>query len=35
MWMDFEKCREAVEKGTLKNCIYKDELELLRKELFQ
>lgn len=35
MWMDFEKCREAVERGTLKNCIYKDELELLRKELFQ
>lgn len=34
MWMDFEVCRKAVKKGTLKNCIYEEELELLRKFLF-
>lgn len=34
MWMDFEACRKAVKKGTLKNCIYEEELELLRKFLF-
>ncbi|MGN0373155.1 MAG: NUDIX domain-containing protein [Enterocloster sp.] len=30
MWMDLEECMEAVDKGTLPNCIYMDELELVK-----
>lgn len=28
-WMDFEECRWAVREGTLPNCIYEDELDLV------
>ena len=30
LWMDLDECMEAVEKGTLPNCLYMDELELLK-----
>ena len=28
-WMDYEKCREAIHAGTLPNCIYEDEFEMV------
>ncbi|MCD7909782.1 MAG: NUDIX domain-containing protein [Clostridium sp.] len=33
MWMDLEVCRRAVREGTLFNCIYPDELEMLSDKL--
>ena len=28
-WMDYEECREAIHAGTLPNCIYEDEFEMV------
>ncbi len=33
IWMDFEECYEKVKRGEMPNCIYLDELELLRTQL--
>lgn len=33
MWMELDKCLEAVDKGTIPNCFYRDELEMLRRYL--
>ncbi len=33
MWMDLEACRQAVREGTLFNCIYPEELEMLSDKL--
>ena len=33
MWMDLVKCIEAVDKGSIPNCIYPDELEMLCRHL--
>ena len=29
-WMGLEDCMDAVEEGTLPNCLYVDELELVK-----
>lgn len=34
-WMDFQECKEAVEKKTLKNCIYLEELEMIENYLWK
>ena len=34
MWMDYEECLRAVEKGSIETCICADELEMLRGALF-
>ena len=28
-WMDFEECRRQIHEGTLPNCIYEDEFEMI------
>ncbi len=33
MWMELDACMEAVGQGTLPNCLYMDELELLKQYL--
>ena len=33
MWMELDACMEAVGRGTLPNCLYMDELELLKQYL--
>lgn len=35
MWMGLEECLEAVDKGTIPNCFYRDELEMLQKYLMR
>ena len=32
-WMDLKVCMEAVKKGSLPNCLYMDELELVQSFL--
>lgn len=32
-WMDFKECCREVKEGTMKHCIYMDELEIVRKYL--
>lgn len=32
-WMEFEECRREVAEGSLKNCIYLDELEIVEEAL--
>ena len=29
VWIDYEECRKRMEDGTLKNCVYADEFELV------
>lgn len=33
MWISLEECEEAVEKGTIPNCIYMDELMIVKDYL--
>lgn len=33
MWMDFEKCKEAIQNHTIPNCIDMDELEMLEEHM--
>ena len=33
MWMELDACMESVGQGTLPNCLYMDELELLKQYL--
>ena len=28
-WMDYEECRRNIENGTLENCIYLDEFDMV------
>lgn len=35
IWMDYEECREQTRNGTLKNCIYEDEFEMIGSYLQQ
>ena len=32
-WMDFKECCQEVKEGSMKNCIYMDELEIVGKYL--
>lgn len=34
-WMDFEKCIHGVEQNTFLNCISLEELQMVRKKLFE
>ena len=33
IWIDYEECRKRIADGTLKNCIYADEFEMVGKYL--
>ncbi len=35
MWMDLADCRRAVGEGSLDNCMYPEELEMLSRRLSQ
>ena len=32
-WMDYEECRRAIRAGTLPNCIYADEFDMVGEYL--
>ena len=33
IWMDFEECRKGIVDGTLPNCIYEGEFQMVGKAL--
>ncbi len=35
LWMDFDECITGVRKNAFKNCIYPEELEMVRKRAKQ
>ncbi|MCD7709433.1 MAG: NUDIX domain-containing protein [Clostridiales bacterium] len=34
MWMEYWECRRAVAEGTIQNCMHVEELEMLRRHLY-